>query len=92
MKTSLKTLKKYIGKFNNGVGHDGFHSQFLRHATHEFFVQMSLFMNACFNHCYIPVELLKGDINPIIKNTKGNSTDPANYRPVMLSSCLLKIF
>ena len=49
-------------------------------------------MNACFNHCYIPVELLKGDINPIIKDTKGNSTDPANYRPVMLSSCLLKIF
>ena len=38
------------------------------------------------------MELYKGDINPIIKDTKGNSTDPANYRPVMLYSCLLKIF
>ena len=33
-----------------------------------------------------------GDINPIIKNLKGNTTDSSNFRPVMQSSCLLKIF
>ena len=66
MTTSSETLKRYIGKLNNEVGHDGLHSQLLRHATYEFLVQLSLSMNACFNHCYISVELLKGDINPII--------------------------
>ena len=31
-------------------------------------------------------------MNPTIKDVKGNVTDSANYRPVMQSSCFLKIF
>ena len=49
-------------------------------------------MNSCFNHCYFPDDILKGDINPNIKDLKGNVTESSNYRPVMQSSCLLKLF
>ena len=31
-------------------------------------------------------------MNPTIKDTKGNITEASNFRPVMQSSCLLKIF
>ena len=48
-------------------------------------------INSCYSHCYIPSELLKGDITPIIKDVKGNTADSSNYRPVMVSSCILKI-
>ena len=49
-------------------------------------------MNACYKHCSTPIEILLGDINPAIKDTKGNNTVSGNYRPVMQSSCLLKLF
>ena len=48
-------------------------------------------INSCYSHCYIPSELLKGDITPIIKDVKGNTADSSNYRSVMVSSCILKI-
>ena len=31
-------------------------------------------------------------MNPTIKDAKGNITEASNYRPIMQSSCLLKIF
>ena len=49
-------------------------------------------MMACYGHCYFPVRLLEGDINPTIKDLKGNVSLSANYRPVMQSSLILKIF
>ena len=53
---------------------------------------ISCFMNACYSHCYVPESLLYGDIDPNIKDAKGNATESSNYRPVMRSSCLLKLF
>ena len=42
-------------------------------------------------HCFIPKRLLRGDISPIVKDKKGNKSDSNNFRPIMQSSCLLKI-
>ena len=49
-------------------------------------------MNACFKHSYFPEKLLKGEILPIIKNKKDSASQSNNYRPIMQSSCLLKLF
>ena len=49
-------------------------------------------MMACYSHCCVSVRSLSGDINPTVKDAKGNSTESSNYRPVMQSSCILKLF
>ena len=74
------------------MGHDGIHSIFLKNASDEYLNKLACFMNACFGHCFAPYDVLKGDMNPTIKDLKGNITDSANYRPVMQSSCILKLF
>lgn len=89
---SSVTLNTLINKLNDGVGHDGIHSHFLKHASHQFLRNLALLYNVCLHHCYLPLELLKGNITPVVKNTKGNITEASNYRPVMQSSCLLKIW
>lgn len=89
---SPERLKIYIHKLKTGVGHDGIHSHLLKFATYDLLCYVSQFMNMCFNHCYIPNDLLKGDIKPILKNVKGDVTDSSNYRPIMISSCFLKLF
>ena len=80
-----------MNKLSNGEGHDGIHTQFLRRASENFLCLLSKFMIACYTHCFIPNNLLNGDINPTIKDTKGNVTESSNYRPVMQSSCILKL-
>lgn len=92
IRISLVTLKKLISTLNSGVGHDGLHSLFLKKASDEFLNCIVVFLNACFTHCYLPRDLLNGVINPVIKDKKGNITESTNYRPVMQSSCILKIF
>ena len=88
---SSESLRKIITNLNDGVGHDGVHSIFLKSASSDFLENLASFFNACFIHCYLPCDLLKGTISPIPKDKK-NCTDSGNYRPVMQSSCLLKIF
>lgn len=86
------SLKRAIDRLNDGVGHDGIHSQFLVNASDHVLSLLSHFFNVCFSHCYLPSDLLKGTISPVVKDKKGNTTLSSNFRPVMQSSCLLKIF
>ena len=92
IKLSLETLKKLISSLNSGMGHDRLHSQFFKNASREYLLNVVLLLNACFTHCYMPWDVLKGLINPTVKDRKGNITESANYRPVMQSSCLFQIF
>ena len=92
VKVSASTIRKLCKSLNSGMGHDGIHSSFLCSLSDEFLNNIACLMNCSFVHCSIPVDILKGDINPTIKDVKGNTTESSNYRPVMQSSCILKLF
>ena len=53
---------------------------------------ISKLFTAMLSHTFIPKEMLKGQIKPIIKNGKVCKTKSENFRPVMNSSMLLKLF
>ena len=48
--------------------------------------------NRILQHDHTPKRLLRGKIRPEIKNKLGNNSDSDNFRPVMISSNLLKLF
>ena len=89
---SGNTVRKYCKSLKMGMGHDGIHSIFLKNSSDKYLNCVAQFMTACFSHCFIPPIVLKGDMNPTIKDLKGNVTNSSNYRPVMQSSCFLKLF
>ena len=91
-KVSLERMKELIKRLNVGEGHDSIHTIFLKSMSDILLQLLVNFMNACFSHCYVPVDLLNGDINPTIKDNNGNTTDSSNFRKVMQSSLLLKLF
>ena len=43
-------------------------------------------------HSYMPDEMIKGVISPRVKNKLGNICNSGNYRPVMISFNMLKLF
>lgn len=91
VKISVPTLRKLIASLSCGVGHDGIHSLFLKNSSDLFLARLCMLLNAWYSHCFLSLEVLKGTISPTIKDTKGNITEMSNYRPVMQSSCILKI-
>ena len=91
VRMSVVSLKRALSKLNHGVGHDGLHSLFLSKLSEYFLTFLANLLNFCFVRCYIPVDMLKGNILPIVKDKKGNIANSSNYRPIMQSSCLIKI-
>ena len=88
LKILCRSLRKLIHQLNPGMGHDGIHTGFLKRVSDSFLEVIVCFLNACYSHCFVPGDLLKGDINPVIKDVKDNACESSNYRPVMQSSCI----
>ena len=71
-RVSVERLRELIKRLNIGEGHDKIHTLFLRNMSGKLLQLLSIFMNACYSHCYTPEELLNGDIKPTVKDSKGN--------------------
>ena len=85
------TIRKLIANLNKGIGHDGIHSNLLKNASDNFIDNIVVFFNFCYRHCYLPADLLRGNITPIIKNKRKDTCSSSNYRPIMISSNILKL-
>ena len=88
---SSETVRKLLKDSNPGCGHDLIHSRLLKEGSDELINNIVTFINLCYRHYHFPVDLLKGDINPIIKDNKKSKCDSSNYRPIMISSSILKL-
>lgn len=91
LQISARTIRKLCKSLNNGMGPDGIHSFFLNQAFDKLLDNVACFINSCYKHCFIPINTLKGELHPTLKDLKGNISESSNYRPVMQSSCIFKI-
>ena len=48
--------------------------------------------NAFLSHNFMPAAMIRGKIKPVIKNVSSSKCDSTNYRPVIISDNLLKVF
>ena len=51
-----------------------------------------LLFNAMIQHSYVPQDFLHGSISPLIKDSRGDNSDPDNYRGLTLSVLLSNLF
>ena len=77
-------------KTNAASGPDGFPAFFLKQCKHALSTPLAIFWKSCFNNGSIPASLKRGVIIPVFKN--GLRSLPANYRPIALTSHLIKAF
>ena len=77
-------------KTTAAAGDDGFPAVLLKNCKEELSRPLALFWRKCLDHGYIPPSLKRSLISPI---HKGDSRAiPANYRPIALTSHLIKVF
>ena len=55
-----------------GKGYDGIHSLLLKNSNCELIQNLVVLINCVLKHKYIPINMLKGEIKPIVKEKNGN--------------------
>lgn len=71
-------------------GPDTVHPSLLKHCSSALAPILSCIFNQSLSTGDIPDDWLKANVCPIFK--KGDKSNPSNYRPVSLTSCVCKIF
>ena len=87
---SLKELKKALKKCHDtAVGCDDIHYQYLKHLPFRSLDSLLRIFNQIWHTGILPDSWKEAIVIPIPKPGK-NSTNPANYRPIALTSCICK--
>lgn len=73
-------------------GHDGLSIEHLKYAGFHLPRVLSMFFTLCVSHSYLPRDLMKTTVVPIVKNKTGDISDRGNYRPISLATIIAKIF
>lgn len=72
-------------------GHDGLSIEHLKYAGVHVPRVLSMFFNMCISHSYLPDDLMKTIVVPIVKNKTGDISDKGNYRPISLATIVAKV-
>ena len=59
---------------------------------HRIHVLLSLCFSLCLTHGYMPLDMIKTTIVPVIKNKCGNLADSNNYRPIAIATIVSKLY
>ena len=87
---TLKKLKKALKKCHDtAVGCDDIHYQFLKHLPFRSLDSLLRIFNQVWHTGILPDSWKEAMVIPIPKPGK-DSTNPANYRPIALTSCICK--
>ena len=74
------------------LGFDKIHTNHLKYASSLFEKLIAMMFSSFVWHSYISVNIIRGTINPRVKDRYGDISSSDNYRPVMSSSIFLKLF
>ena len=105
--TAFKTEKKLVDitftsedmelaiselRSNAAAGDDGFPAVLLKNCKSALSLPLTVFWRKCMDESYIPPRLKRSIITPIHKGKGDSRAIPANYRPVALTSHIIKLF
>lgn len=84
--TVIRNLKR--GK---SLGHDSLSIEHLLHAGKHLPRVLAIIFSLCLSHSYLPADLLKTIVVPIVKNKTGDASEKSNYRPISLATIIAKV-
>ena len=90
---NAKTVTKIIQSMIRGKspGHDSLSIEHLQHAGPRLAELIAFLFNLCIVHSYLPPNLMRTVVVPIVKNKTGDSANSSNYRPISLATIIAKI-
>ena len=65
---------------------------FIKFANNRLSVLLLLCFSICLSHGYMPSDMIKTTIVPIVKNKCDNLSESSNYRQIALATIISKVF
>lgn len=72
-------------------GYDSLSIEHLQHAGAHLPRVLALLLNFCVSHSYLPDNMTKTVVVPLVKNKTGDAADIKNYRPISLATIVAKV-
>jgi len=73
------------------AGPDNLPNEALKHCNEKAYVLLAMCFTTCFIHGFLPNNMIRSEIVPLVKNKCGNLADKNNYRPVALANISSKL-
>lgn len=91
---SANDIAKVVRNMKRGKspGHDGLSVEHILYASEKVFAVLAGLFNLCLSRSYLPKELMKTVVTPIVKNKTGDLSDAGNYRPISVGTIIGKVF
>jgi hypothetical protein len=88
-----KDVRKAIRSMSGGKspGHDGLSIEHLKYAGPHLPRVLAMFYSLCVGHSYLPADMMRTVVVPIVKNKTGDISDHNNYRPISLATVMAKV-
>ena len=90
-RVSSQQIFKAVHKLKVGLDFNSIHSYHLKYGSELLFHMLAKFLTCCISHGYMPTNLIRGVIIPLVKDKLGKLDEVKNYRPIMSSSIILKV-
>ena len=92
LRFTIADVKKSIKLLKDTVGFDNIHSNHLKFNSEVLDDLLARLFTSFIIHGFVPRDMIKGIITPVVKDKFGDLSDSGNYRPIMNSSVFLKCF
>ncbi|XP_063374960.1 uncharacterized protein LOC134662618 [Cydia amplana] len=81
---TVKDIDKVIKSMSRGKspGHDGLSIEHLQNAGPHISRVLAMFFTVCMRHSYLPNDMMRTIVVPVVKNKTGDLADKNNYRPI----------
>ena len=89
---TIEDVNNAMNRLKCGIGPYNIHTNHLKNSPIELRTYLCKFFNACLYKSYVPKRMIKGVILPLIKDKFGDINSSQNYRPIISSSIILKLF
>lgn len=73
-------------------GHDGLSIEHLQYAGPHISRILAMLYTFCIRHSYMPTDLMRTIVIPVVKNKTGDMSDKNNYRPISMATIVAKVF
>lgn len=91
---SYKEVAKVVRRMKHGKspGHDDLSLEHILCAGDIIYEKLCKLFNLCIRYAYLPPDMIRTVVVPIVKNRKGDLSSSGNYRPISLGTIIGKIF
>ena len=91
---NTECIERCIGqlKLGKAAGLDNIVAEHIVHSHPSLVIHIKLLFSMMLNHYYVPDAFGSGVIVPIVKDKSGDLSEVDNYRPIILSPVMSKLF